>query len=97
MWSEKVDVWANIHFIKNFDKVGRVLTGLKFSFISFLPFLCNSATSVNFKKEGKLSDLTPLFMLVHKNFANISIFSLIVLVGISVFCEALVLSSLKLH
>ena len=35
-------------------------------------------------------------MLAHKKFANISIFSLIILVGISVFCEALVLPSLRI-
>ena len=67
-----------------FDNVGRILTGLKFSFISFLPLLYTGVTSVDFKEEGKLEDLIALFMLVHKKSTNISIFSLIVLVGISV-------------
>ena len=71
-------------FLKNFDNVGRILTGLKFSFISFLPLLYTGVTSVDFKEEGKLEDLIALFMLVHKKSTNISIFSLIVLVGISV-------------
>ena len=35
-------------------------------------------------------------MLVHKKCANIKIFSLIILVGILVFCEALVLSNLRI-
>ena len=84
-----------MHFSKNFDNVVRILTDLKFSFISFLSFLCTGVTSANFKEERKLEDLIALFMLVHKKSANISIFSLIILVGISVFCEALVLSDLK--
>ena len=46
----------------------------------------------NFKEEGKLEDLIALFMLVHKKSANISI----ILVEISVFCEALVLSNLRI-
>ena len=90
MLSKKVDICANIHFSKVFDNVGGILTGLKFSFLSFLPFLCTSATSVNSREEGKLEELITLLMLVHKNFVNISIFPLIILVGISVFCEALV-------
>ena len=57
-----------------FDNVGRIITGLNFSFISFLPFLCTSVTSANFKEEGKLEDLIALFMLVHKKSANISLF-----------------------
>ena len=73
-----------MHFSNIFDNVGRVLTGLKFSFISFLPFLRKGVTSANFKEEGKLVDLIALFMLVHKKSANISVFSLIILVGISV-------------
>ena len=72
--------------------VGRRLTDLKFCFITFLPFLCTDVTPANFKDEGKLEDLISLSMLVHKMSANISIFFLIILVGISVFCEALVLS-----
>ena len=86
----------NIHFSKIFDNVGRILTGLKFSFISFLPFLCMGVTPANFKEEGKLKDLIALFMLVHKMSANISIFALIILVGMSAFREALVLSNLRI-
>ena len=86
----------NIHFSKIFDNVGRILTGLKFSFISFLPFLCMGVTPANFKEEGKLKDLIALFMLVHKKSANISIFALIILVGMSAFREALVLSNLRI-
>ena len=74
MLSKKVDNLANLRFSKTFDNVGRILTGLKFSFISFLPFLCMVVTSGNFKEEGKLEDLIALFMLVHKKSANISIF-----------------------
>ena len=51
--------------------------------------------SPNFKEEEKLADLIAQFMLAHKKSANISIFSFIILVGISVFCEALVLSNLR--
>ena len=72
--------------------VGRRLTDLKFCFITFLPFLCTDVTPANFKDEGKLEDLISLSMLVHKLSANISIFFLIILVGISGFCEALDLS-----
>ena len=80
----------NIHFSNIFD-VGRILAGLKFSFISFLPFLCTGVTSANFKEEGKLKDLIVLFMLVNKKSTNISVFSLIILMGILAFCKALVL------
>ena len=81
-------------FLKNFDNVGRILTALKFSFISFLPFLCTGVTSANFKEEGQLEDLIALFMPVPKKSENISLFSLIILMEISGFCEALALSSL---
>ena len=59
--------------------------------MSFLPFLCTGVTSANFKEEKKFEDLIALF-----KSANISIFSLIILVGILVFCEALVLSNLRI-
>ena len=46
------------HFQKNFskvvDKVGRILIALKFTFISFLPFLCTNVTATYFKQEGNL-------------------------------------------
>ena len=83
--SKKVDVWANIHFSKIFDKIGRLLTGLNFSFISFLPFLYKGVTSVNFKEEWKLADLIVPFMLVHKCSASIPIFSWVIIVKISFF------------
>ena len=67
MLSKKVDNLANLRFSKTFDNVGRILTGLKFSFISFLPFLCMGVTSDNSKEERKLEDLIALFMLVHKS------------------------------
>ena len=67
-----------MHFSKIFDKVGRILTVLKFSLISFLPFLFKGVTSANFKEEGKLANLIAPFMLVYKISANISIFSLII-------------------
>ena len=85
-----------MHFSKFFDKLGRVLTGIKLPFIFFLPFLCKDVTSPNFKGEGKLADLIAAFILVYKMSANISIFSLIILVGISVLCEVLVLSHLRI-
>ena len=66
MLSRKVDICTNLHFSKIFDNVGRILTGLKFSFISFLPFLYTGVTSVNFKEEEKLEELIALSMLVHK-------------------------------
>ena len=67
--SKKVDIWVNI-FQKFFDNIGRKRTGLKFSFISILFFLCKGVTSANFKEERKHADLIALFMLVHKKFAN---------------------------
>ena len=96
MLSKNVDIWENIHFSKFFDNIGRILIGLKFSFISFRPFLCTGVTSANFKEERKPKDLIALFVLVHKNSANTSVFSLIILVGILIFCEALVLSNLRI-
>ena len=96
MLSKKVDITANTHFSKIFDKVARILTGLKLSFISFPLFLCKGVMSTSFKEKEKLRDLIAPFMLVHKNSANISVFSLIILVGISVFCEAFVLSDLRI-
>ena len=71
MLSKKVDIWAEIHFSKVFDNVGRILTGLKFSLISFLPFLLTGVTSANFKKEGKVEVLIALFMPVYKKSTNI--------------------------
>ena len=63
------------HFFSEiFDNVGRILNGLKFSFKSFLPFLCKGVTSADFKEEGKLADLIALFMLIHKKSTNINIF-----------------------
>ena len=67
--SKKVDIWVNI-FQNFFDNMGRKRTGLKFSFISILLFLCKGVTSANFKEEGKHADLIALFMLVHKKFSN---------------------------
>ena len=54
MLSKRVDICVNKDFSKNFDNIGRILTGLKFSFIPFLLFLCTGVTSANFKEEGKL-------------------------------------------
>ena len=88
--SKKAEIWANMHFSKIFDKVGRILTVLKFSLISFLPFLFKGVTSANFKEEGKLADLIAPFMLVYKISANISIFSLIIY-----FLISLIFTSLK--
>ena len=92
---QKLYIWANIHFSNFFIKLGRIFD-LKFFFISFLPFLCKGVTSANFKIEGKCADLIAPFMLVHKNSKNISIFFLIILVGISVFGEDLILSNLRI-
>lgn len=91
--TKKVDIWEKIHFSKVIDKVGRILTSLKFCFISFLAFLCKAVTSINFKEEGKLSDLIAPFMLVHKSSANYFINNSR---GISVFYKALVLSNLRI-
>ena len=93
---KKVDNLVNLHFSKTFDNVGRILTGLKFSFIAFLAFLCTGVMSDNSKEERKLDYLIALLMLVHKKSTNISIFSLLIIVGISVFCEVLVLSKLRI-
>ena len=79
---EKVDILPNTHYSKIFDKVSRLLTGLKFSFIFFLPLLCKGVMSANFKKEGKPVDLIALLMFKHKNSLSISISFLIILVGI---------------
>ena len=84
-----------MHFSKIFDNVSRILTSLKFSFIYFLSFLCTGVTSVNFKDKRKLKHLIALYILLHKKSANILIFPLIILVRLSVFCEALVLSNLR--
>ena len=97
MLLKKVHIWANIHFSKIFDNVGRIITDLKLPFIPFLPFLCTDVTSANFKREGKLENLIALFMLVHKKSAKILIFSLIILVGILIFYEALVLPNLRIY
>ena len=93
---EKVDIWVSIHFSNIFDNVDRILILLKFSFIYFLPLLCKNVTSAYFEKKGKLANLIALFFLVYKNFANISILSLIIVVVRSVFCEALVSSNLRI-
>ena len=47
------------------------------------------ATSANLKEEGKILDLIALFMLIHENSGNVSIFCLKILVGVSISCEAL--------
>ena len=88
MLSKKVDIWVNIHFSKIFDKGGGILTGLRFFIISFLSFLCKGVISANFKEEEKLADLIAPLMLVSKTSTNI--------MGILVFCGALVLSNLRI-
>ena len=52
--------------------------------------------SANFKEEEKIEGLIALFMLVRENSANVWIFSLILLAEILAFCEALVLSNLRI-
>ena len=96
MLVKRVDIWANINFSKVFGNVGRRLTRLKFSFISFLQFLCTCVTLANFQEERKHEDLIALLMLIHKKSTYIWIFSLIILVGILFFWEALVLSNLRI-
>ena len=59
--------------------------------MSLLPFLCTGVTSANFKEEEKFEDLVALF-----KSANISIFPLTILVGISFFYEALDLPNLRI-
>ena len=54
--SKRLDIWQ-IYFLKIFDNVGRTIIGLKFSFISYLPFLYKGVTSANSKEKGKLADL----------------------------------------
>ena len=85
--------WDYPHFHEPY--VGYCHVIMLFFYIS-LPFLCKGVTSDNFKKEGKLADLIALLMFVHKNSADISICSLMVLVVISNFCEALVLSNFRI-
>ena len=42
-------------FLKDFW-LGRILTDLKLSVITFLPFLCTGVTWANSKEEGKIED-----------------------------------------
>ena len=79
-----------------FENTGRILTGLLFSFKSFLPFLCKGVTSAIFKHDGNEDDLKELLMFVHKRSAKMSKFSLIILIGMSECWEALFLSNLSM-
>ena len=79
-----------------FENTGRILTGLPFSFKSFLPFLCKGVTFAIFKQDGNEDDLKELLMFVHKKSAKMSKFSLIILIGMSECWEALFLSNLSM-
>ena len=87
-----------MHFSKKFVKAARILTGLKCSFTSFLHFLCDGVTLDNFKKEGKFADsIAPIMDYARtQKPRKQSIFSLRILLGISDFCEALVLPDLRI-
>ena len=66
-----------------FKNIERILTGLQFSFTSFLPFLYEGVTSVIHKPDGNEDDFKDLLMFVHKKSANMSKFSLITLMEMS--------------
>ena len=89
MSSKKLDICLNILLSNTFDKIGSILTGLQFSFKLLLHFLCNGVTSACFKHDGKIEDFMELLILSQMKFENISEFSLIILVGISEYCDAL--------
>ena len=79
-----------------FENIGRILSGRKFSFKSFLPFLCIGVTSAIFKQDRNEDDLKELLMFVHKKSANMSMCFLIILIGMSECWETLFLSSLNM-
>ena len=83
MSSKKLDICLNILLSNTFDKIGSILTGLKFSFKLLLHFLCNGVTSAGSKHDGKIEYFMELLILSQMKFENISEFSLIILVGIS--------------
>ena len=81
MLSKELDICANMLFENTFKSIGRILTGLQFCFFkSSLPFLCKRVTPAIFKQDGNENDLKELLMFLHKELANMSMFSLIILI-----------------
>ena len=63
----------------------------------FLPFFMQDCKVSKFQRDaGKHADLMALLKLVHKHFVNMSIFFIMILVRISVFCKDLVLPDLTI-
>ena len=63
--------------------------------LSYL-FLCKGVISAIFKQDGNEDDLKEFLMFVHKKSANMSKFSLIILMGMSECWEAFFLSNLSM-
>ena len=61
---------------KGFDRAGKMLTGLKLCFASFLLFLCNGIASANLRHDGNKEDLMELLIQVFRKSVNTSTFSL---------------------
>ena len=79
-----------------FENTGRILTGLLFSFKSYLPFLCNGVTFVIFKQDGNEDDLKELLMFIHKKSAKNVQVLFDILIGMSETWVALFLSNLNM-
>ena len=83
--SNYADIWLRNNSSKHLDRVGKMLTDLLLSFLPFFfffRFLRKVVTSVHLRHKRSVQDLTELFMLFHKNSAQISTFSFRILVGI---------------
>ena len=90
MSSKKLGICLDICLSNTFQKIGSILISLKFSFKLLLNFLCNGVTSACFKHDGKIVDFMELLIILKMKFENISEFSLIILLGISAYWDALV-------
>lgn len=88
MLSKNVDIWLYRHFSNNLEISGSTLTGLKFSFSCFEPFLWTGVTFANLNSLGNLAVSTVLLKHLVKYSENISSFSFISLVGTSDFWVA---------
>ena len=85
-----------MHFPNIFDKFGRMLTGLRFSLICFLPFLCKEVISAWLRISGNVDNLMELPKLLQRTLLKISVFSFKNFLGISGHSYALFTSTFEI-
>ena len=83
-------------FSNIFDKFGKVLTGLQFPLISFLPFLYKVVRPACLRISRNDDNFMELLKLLQRKLLKISMFSFKAFIEISEPCDALILTSFKI-